>query len=295
MPGSSDKMIGKALASASDQVMVDLEDAVAPREKAAARRTTVEALRNSETSSTPRQVRSVRINDVATGWALDDLLALFDHDTPREDSVILPKAEAVGHVHWLDHTLTMLERRIGITEQTAIELQIEGPAGLSIVAELIQASTRVASVSFGPWDFLAAMQMPLPWETRVLGPERCDTFLATIAVACRRFGVQAMDGPHPTIDDADGVAVAAGRAADLGFDGKWAIHPAQLEPINRVFTPTETAWLAAHRVIDAYDEAIASGDGAVALDGVLVDEASRRLAHATVERGRAAGLTRPTD
>lgn len=297
VPGSSEKMITKAQTLPADQIFLDLEDSVAPVAKPAARATIVEALNHGDWSG---KTRVVRVNDADTEWAHEDVLTIVRGAGRNLDCIMLPKVEKVAHIHWLDILLSQLERELGIEEGTVgIEAQIEGPAGLSEIDAIAAATARTETLIFGPGDFMAAMKMPAltigaPGAT---GFDPFDTVLMTIAMTARKYGLQAIDGPYAIIKDTEGYRAAAERAAAYGYDGKWVLHPAQLETANEVFAPAQSDYDKAELILEAYahyTSADGGGRGAVMLGDEMIDEASRKLALVTAERGRTLNMARTT-
>ena len=297
VPGSSEKMLKKAQTLPADQVFLDLEDAVAPSAKPGARATIVEVLNHGDWTG---KTRVVRVNDADTEWAHEDVLHLVRGAGANLDCIMLPKVEKVAHIQWLDILLTQVEREMGLpVGGIGIEAQIEGPSGLLDIDAIAAATPRTETLIFGPGDFMAAMKMPAltigaPGES---GFDPFDTVMMTIAMAARKHGLQAIDGPFAVIRDVDGYTKAAERAAAYGFDGKWVLHPGQIEAANEVFAPDQDLYDKAELIIEAYDyytSAAGGGLGAVMLGDEMIDEASRKLATATAERGRLLQMTRTT-
>jgi citrate lyase subunit beta / citryl-CoA lyase len=267
-PGSSARMIEKAAALRCDGLVLDLEDSVAPAMKAAAREVVRDALQTIDFGETEV---AVRVNAVSTPWFGADVDALKD---AKIDALVLSKAETVRDVHVADHVLERMERG----RPMALYLLIESGAALERIADLVAASPRCAGVIFGAADFAASTGVA--FNARGLAYAR-----SRLAAAAAAAGVQALDHVHPQIDNAAGLEAEARHARDIGFTGKWAIHPRQAEIITRVFSPTPGEIEEAHRILHLNDAMLDAGKGAVADNGVLVDEAvikimRRRLAMA---------------
>jgi citrate lyase subunit beta / citryl-CoA lyase len=293
VPGSSTKMLTKAQTLEVDEVFLDLEDAVAPAAKTQARANIVAALREGDWGT---KTVSVRINDASTPWATDDLTEVVAGAGAAIDTIMLPKVEDLAHLNWLDVALTQLELRLGLTVgRLGIEAQIEGPRGL-LIADRIAAHPRVEALIFGPGDFNAAMQLPGLTIGGEQGEHRpLDTVFVTLAVAARAHGIQVIDGPYGVIADLPGFERAAERAVAFGFDGKWVLHPSQVEAGNHIFSPRQSDYDRAEDILEAYEHgrsAEGGQRGAVMLGDEMIDEASRRMAEVTAEKGRRAGLTR---
>jgi citrate lyase subunit beta/citryl-CoA lyase len=290
-------MMAKAQGLAADEVMLDLEDAVASLAKEAARANVVAALGDQAWSG---QTRAVRVNDVTTPWTYRDVIDVVEGAGDRLDCLVLPKVESVVHVQWLDLLLSQIEASLGLpVGRIGIEVQIESARGLVAVDEIAASSPRIETLVFGPADFIASVNL----RTTVVGeqPTGYDTgdayhyVLMRILVAARANGIQAIDGPYLAIHDLDGFRRVAGRAAALGFDGKWVIHPGQIDAANEVFAPSQADFDHAELVLDAYERATSPDGGmrgAIALEGEMIDEASRKMALVMSAKGRAAGLVR---
>ena len=297
VPASSERFLAKARDLPADEVFLDLEDAVAPAAKDTARRNAAAAL----ASGTWRAgVRAVRINDATTPWAYRDVIEVAEGAPGGVDVIVLPKVTSPGHVTWLDLLLTQIERATGRDGQPAgrigIEAQIEDAAGLAAVDAIAAASDRLEALVFGPADFMASVGMR-SLDVGVQPPGYAgDAFhypLMRILVAARAHGLQAIDGPYLKIRDVDGFRRAAAGAAALGYDGKWVLHPGQIDAANEVFAPGQAEYDRAERILDAYEHATTVDQrGAVMLGDEMIDEASRKMALGLAAKGRAAGLQR---
>ena len=291
VPGSSEKMLAKAATLDADQVFLDLEDAVSPLEKEAARSTVVQALRTHDYGG---KTRVVRVNGVTTQWCLNDILEVVSGAGHQLDCVMVPKVEDAGTVHFVDHVLTQLETQHGIPNRIGIEAQIESPAGVVNLKEIATASERVETLIFGPGDYAASVgvaQLVIGSVDPGYPGDQWHYALSAIVTTARAFGLQAIDGPYTDIKNTDEYRRLCHRARLVGFDGKWVLHPAQVEIANEVFTPTQEQFDAASRLLDAYHHATTvERKGAVMHEGQMIDEASRKIATEVVARGRAAGM-----
>lgn len=292
VPGSSERFIAKARGVEADCIFLDLEDAVAPAEKQAARATIAAAL-NSPQGWRPGTV-TVRVNDWTTPWTTQDVWQVVSAAGAHVDALVLPKVTGADQVRALDLVLTQAEQEAGLpVGRIGIEVQIEDAQGLLHAAEIAAASPRNESLVFGPGDYMASMGMAgLTVGAGIEGypGDHFHHVLSTILVAARAHGLQAIDGPWVTIKDIEGFRASAARAAALGYDGKWVIHPTQIEAGNQVFTPAEATLARARRIVAEYAEATERAHGAVGaivVDGEMVDEAGVKLARTL--RARAGG------
>jgi citrate lyase subunit beta / citryl-CoA lyase len=297
VPGSSVKMLGKAQGLPADQVFLDIEDSVAPLAKPDARKNIVAALNDGDWAG---KTRVVRVNDLTTPWTYQDVITVVEGAGANLDCVMLPKVQTAAQVHWLDLLLTQIERTVGLpVGRIGIEAQIENAKGLVNVDEIAGASPRVETIIFGPADFMASINM----KSLVVGeqPPGYDVgdayhyILMRILMAARTYDLQAIDGPYLQIKDVDGFRRVASRSAALGFDGKWVLHPGQVDAANEVYSPSQTDYDHAELILDAYEfyTSEAGGKrGAVMLGDEMIDEASRKMALVVAGKGRAAGMTR---
>jgi citrate lyase subunit beta/citryl-CoA lyase len=287
-------MLAKAAGLPADEIFLDLEDSVAlPEKNDQTRQNVVDALL---TENWLAKTRVVRINGVSSQWWLRDLVYVVERAPASLDCVMLPKVEGPSHVHAVDHVLSQLEAELGIEQPIGIEVQIESPRGLVEIEQIAGASRRLETLIFGPGDFAAALGIP-QLSVGTIDPEypadQWHYALFRIAVTARAFGLQAIDGPYAQIRDLDGFEEVARRSRHLGFDGKWALHPAQIEPCNRIYSPTRDEYERAKRMLAALAAAEEGRLGAVLFEGEMIDEASRKMAEGVAAKGRAAGLERP--
>ena len=291
VPGSNPRMMEKAADSAADEVFLDLEDACAPLEKPAARTKVVEALRTHDWHG---KTRVVRINQVTSQFAFDDLREVVTDAGDIVDCIMVPKVRNAGDIAFVDRALLQLEQTLGLDRRIGIEAQIEDAEGLMRAEEIAFASDRLETLTYGPADFSASLQLPslTVGNTYNYPGDIFHYVLFKLAVAARAAGIQVIDGPYLLIRDIDGFRAAASRAAALGYDGKWVLHPGQIEPANQVFTPSQDDFDKAVQILDAYRHATeVERKGAVMMGDEMIDEASRKMAQQFYARGVAAGLT----
>jgi len=284
-------MLRKAASSPADQVFLDLEDSVAPLAKTDETRANVVRALSEETWRAPTRV--VRVNAVGTQWCFRDIAYVVERGACDLDCIMLPKVEDAGDVHFADRLLSELEAELGLDRRIGLELQIESPRGLVNIESIAAASARTETLIFGPGDFAASAGLPqlsVGAADDDYGGDQWHYVLWRILVTARAFGLQAIDGPYARFRDIDGFRAVALRARSLGFDGKWAIHPDQVECCNAVFAPSSEQFERASRILDAYREATHGSVGAVVFEGEMIDEATRRMSEQVVARGRAAGL-----
>ncbi|MGN6244891.1 MAG: HpcH/HpaI aldolase/citrate lyase family protein [Motilibacteraceae bacterium] len=297
VPGSSTKMVEKAKGLPADQVFLDLEDAVAPLAKPDARKNIVAALNEGGWGS---KVRTVRVNDWTTQWTYRDVVEVVEGAGANLDCIMLPKVQTPEQVVALDVLLTQIEKTMGYeVGRIGIEAQIENALGLTNVNGIAAASPRVETIIFGPADFMASINM----KSLVVGeqPPGYDVgdayhyILMQILMAARAYDKQAIDGPYLQIRDVDGFKRVAGRSAALGFDGKWVLHPGQIDAANEVFSPRQEDYDHAELILDAYAYYTSEAGGkrgAAMLGDEMIDEASRKMALVVAGKGRAAGMAR---
>ncbi len=301
VPGSQPGMFEKAAQSNADVVFLDLEDAVAPDEKEQARKNIIEALNDIHWGS---KTMSVRINGLDTHYMYRDVVDVLEKAGERLDLIMIPKVGTAADVYAIDMLVTQIEDAMGYKTRIGFEHIIETALGMQNVSEIAAASKRNESLHFGVADYAASMRA----RTTVIGGvnenyavltdplndgsravhwgDMWHYALARMVVAARANGLRPIDGPFGDFQDPDGYKAAAKRAAVLGCEGKWAIHPSQVTLANEVMSPSEAEVTKAQRILEAMAEAEAVGKGAVSLDGRLIDYASIRQAQVMVEKAR---------
>ena len=296
VPGSSPKMIQKAKTLPADQVFLDLEDAVAPDAKSQARAQVAAALAEDGWAG---QLRGVRVNDWTTPWTHADVIEVVARAGSSVDVVVLPKVTEAAHVHALDLLLSQLEATHGLPlGRIGIEAQIEDARGLTNI-DAIASAPRVQALVLGPADLMASLNMrTLEVGEQPAGYDVGDAYhhvLMRILVSARAHGVAAIDGPYLKVRDVDAFRRVAGRSAALGYDGKWVLHPDQIEAGNEIFSPRQEAYDHAELILEAYEwhtSRAGGARGAVMLGDEMIDEASRKMALVIAGQGRAAGMQR---
>ena len=304
VPGSSENLLPKAAASAADVVFLDLEDAVAPDDKPQARKNVIRALNDLDWS---KKTVSVRINGLDTHFMYRDVVDVVEQAGGALDLIMIPKVGTAADVYALDMLVTQIEDAVGLEKRIGFELIIETALGMQNVHEISAASPRIESLHFGVADYAASTRA----RTTNIGGANPDYAILTDAdesgdrtvhwgdmwhyaiarmvVAARANGLRPVDGPFGDFSDPDGYRAAARRAAVLGCEGKWAIHPSQIGPANEEFSPSAAEVEKAKRVLAAMEQAQAEGKGAVALDGRLIDIASIRQAENLVRKAEQTG------
>ncbi len=280
-------MVEKALTSEADGVFLDLEDAVAPDNKAGARKDVTRALK--ELDWRDRQ-RLYRANALDTPYFYRDLIEVVEEAGGSLEAVIIPKVNRPEDLHAVSTLLSQLELATDLKPgRIKLEAQIESAEGLTNVDTIARATPRLQTLHFGPGDFAASLRMPQSsigvmdeWDEAYPG-HRFHYAMQRIVVAARAAGVRVLDGPVADYGDEEGLRRGCLIARSLGFDGKWCIHPAQIGVVNEVFSPTEKEVEWAKKVVAAYEEANAAGSGSVSVDGQMVDAASIRMARNTLD------------
>ncbi len=299
VPGSNPKLFEKAAASAADVVFLDLEDAVAPDDKEQARKNVIEAINDVDWGS---KTLSLRINGLDTHYMYRDVVDVLEQTNGRLDLFMIPKVGTAADVYAVDMLVTQIEDAKGREKRIGFEHIIETALGMANVDAIAQASKRNESLHFGVADYAASTKAR---TTVIGGPNALYGVLtdkeedkprdfhwgdmwhyavARMVVACRANGLRPIDGPFGDFSDPDGFVAQANRAAVLGCEGKWAIHPSQIELANQVNSPSEAEVTKAKRILEAMDQAQKEGKGAVALDGRLIDIASIKQAEVLVKK-----------
>ena len=286
VPGSNPRFIAKAATSPADEIMLDLEDGVAPGVRPEARANIVKALNELDWGA---RIRAVRVNDIRTQWFYQDVIAIGEGAGRCLDVMILPKVHRPEDVYMLDMLLGQIEAAKGWTARIGIEAQIESAEGMANVEQIARASRRLETLIFGPGDYAASLGVPIlsiGGQPFAYPGHLWHAALSRIVVAAKAAGLEALDGPYGQYQDLEGLRESALLARALGCDGKWAIHPSQLAPLNEIFTPTDEELREAQRIYDQYTSAsTAQGAGATTLDGGLVDAASVRMAERMLAKG----------
>jgi malyl-CoA/(S)-citramalyl-CoA lyase len=295
VPGSNMPMLEKAPGLGADVVMLDLEDAVAPDDKPQARRNVIAALSELDWSGC---AVTLRINGLDTHYCYRDIVDVVEQSGEWLDTVLIPKVGSAGDVHLVATLLTQIEEAVGIEKTIGISALIEAAGMVNLDEIAATAPERMEALIFGVADYAASIESHTasiggsdagyamltdpnedPGVSRELHwGDQWHYPLARIAVTCRAHGLRPIDGPFGDFRDAEGYLVAARRASILGFEGKWCIHPSQVELANEVFSPNQRLVSRTRRIMAAMEEAARTGQGAVSLDGRLIDQASLRMA-----------------
>jgi malyl-CoA/(S)-citramalyl-CoA lyase len=298
VPATSTHFFEKAARGAADSIFLDLEDAIAPARKAQARTEAIRALNEIDWGL---KLLSVRVNGLDTAWALEDIVDVA-RNCPRLDLILLPKTSTAFDVKFVDQILTLIERETKRDKKIGIEVLIETAQGVANVEDIACSSSRLEAMVFGVGDYTVEMQT----QDIVFGRPNSDYSvlseknqqgqrhphvndqwhfaMARIANACRANGLRPIDGPFTDFSDGEGFLSSAWRAKSLGFEGKWAIHPTQIDSANAVFSPSQSEIDWAVRIVNLLEEVNSQGRGAVAENGVLIDMAHLKKANLILNR-----------
>jgi citrate lyase subunit beta/citryl-CoA lyase len=289
-PGSSEKMMEKAATSDADLVFLDLEDAVAPSEKVASRAKVVTAL---TTLDWGRKTRAMRMNALDTQWAYEDVIHVVEESQGCLDLIIVPKVKCAADVRWVDILLTQIEMKLGREKPVALEVLIEEVEAMVNVEEIARASSRLEALIFGPGDYSASQGVrvgSIGGEANRYPGDLWHYARNKIVIAARAAGIEAVDGPYANFGKPEGYREECQRSLTLGFVGKWAIHPSQIEIANEVYSPTKEEVERARAMVADYAKAEAEGLGSVAVNGVMVDAASARLMRNVIRKADLFGM-----
>ena len=289
VPGSSEKMLEKAARFEVDSIVLDLEDAVAPNAKEHARELVISALNSQDWQA---QTISVRINATSTPWCHDDVVQLLTRASDNISTLVLAKTNRPADVHFLHLLLDQLEQKLGLSTRIGIDGLIEDVRGLINIEDIAASSDRLESLIFGMGDYSASQHMRLD-AIGSSGDYPADIWhypRFKLIAACHAHGLDPIDGPYAIFNDLETLQTEASRAATLGMFGKWAIHPNQTEILQATFAPSKDAITTARQQKSAFEEAVAAGQGAISVDGVMVDAASIRLVQNLLDRADLYGL-----
>jgi len=301
VPGTNIRAMAKAPTLGADLVFLDLEDAVAPDDKEQARSKVIEALLGRDWT---RSAVSVRVNGLDTHWCYRDVVDVVERAGEVLDTVLVPKVGSASDVEFVATLLDQIEQRNGwIAGRIGIHILIETAKGMANVESISRARPdRLEAMVFGVADYAASVRArttnigganpdyavltdpDAAGERRLHWGDQWHFGISRMVAACRAEGLRPIDGPFGDFEDAEGFRAAARRAAALGCEGKWAIHPSQVALANEVFTPSEAEVVKARRILEAMEQAAKEGKGAVALDGRLIDAASIRMAEALIAK-----------
>ena len=284
VPGSSPKMFEKALNSNADYIFLDLEDAVSPNDKIDARKNVITAIREINWKDKGKTI-SIRINGLDTHYMYRDVIEIIEEVGNKVDTLLIPKVGSASDVYMVDCLLNQIEQNKKFTNTIGLECLIETALGMSNIQFIAKSSSRLEALHFGVADYAASMRA----RTVVIGGLNPDYpgdqwhhGLSQLVMTCRAYGLRAIDGPFGDFNDQEAYTASAKRAAAIGIEGKWAIHPSQIDLANKVFSPPEAEVNKAKRIIEELEKAAKEGKGAAQLDGRMIDAASARMAENVV-------------
>ena len=284
VPGSSPKMFEKAITSNADVVFLDLEDAVSPQDKIPSRQNIIKAIKEMNWKEKGKTI-SIRINSLDTHYMYRDVIEIVEEVGEKIDTILIPKAGSASDVYMVDCLLAQIEDNKKFKNKIGIECLIETALGMSNIKEIAKSSERLEALHFGVADYAASLKA----RTVIIGGLNPDYpgdqwhhGLSQLVMTCRAYGLRAIDGPFGDFNDKEAYIASAKRAAAIGFDGKWAIHPSQIDLANEVFSPPEKEVSKAIRILEELEKAAKEGKGAAQLDGRMIDAASARMAENVV-------------
>ncbi|MEM9147024.1 MAG: CoA ester lyase [Pseudomonadota bacterium] len=285
VPASNPTMIDKAADSTADYVFLDLEDAVAPPEKEQARKNCVQALNDIDWAAKGKTV-SVRINGLDTHYMYRDVVDVMEQAGSRVHTLLVPKVGVPADLYMVEAMVNQVEQGEGFETRVGLEALIETALGMANVEAIAQFGGRLEALHFGVADYAASLRARTV-NIGGLNPDypgdQWHAGISRMVVACRAYGLRAIDGPFGDFSDPDGYKDGARRAAALGCEGKWAIHPSQIVLANEVFSPPLAEITRARRIVEELRRAEAEGKGAASLDGKMIDAASERMAQNVID------------
>ena len=293
VPASNWGMIQKTAAAQADAVCIDLEDAVAPGEKEASRANVIRAYKELDFG---RKLRLFRMNGLDTYFAYRDLVEIVEAAGDKIDLIVVPKVNRPEDIYFVETLLSQIESYKGFERPIGIEALIETAAGCINIREIAAASARLEGFVYGSGDYAASVQMPLESigeldeNDRIYPGHRWHYVMHAIVSAARAYQKRAIDGPFAGIKNPEGLKQACKVGRAMGFDGKWCIHPSQIETVNQTFVPSEKDIQWAQLVLNEYEAALREGRGAISVKGKMIDVASLRICRTIVERAQLAGL-----
>ena len=293
VPASNWSMIQKTATARADAVCIDLEDAVAPDEKEASRANVVRAYRELDFGD---KLRMFRMNGLDTHFAYRDLVEIVEAAGDHIDLIVIPKVNRPEDVYVVETLLGQIESYKKYSRPIGIEALIETALGCVNIREIAACSERLEGFVYGPGDYAASVRMPmesigeLDENDRIYPGHRWHHVMHSIVSAAKAYNKRAVDGPFAGIKNPEGLVQACKIGRAMGFDGKWCIHPSQIETVNQTFVPSEKEIGWARMVLDEYEAALREGRGAISVKGKMIDVASLRMCRAIVERAKLAGL-----
>lgn len=292
-PASNWKMLQKTAATQADAVCIDLEDAVAVDEKEASRENIIRACTELDFGN---KLKMYRMNGLDTGFAYRDIIEIVEAAGDGIDLIVVPKVNCPEDIYFVETLLTQIERHKNIERPIGIEALIETAAGCVNIKEIAASSDRLEGFIYGSGDYAASVQMPmesigeLDENDRIYPGHRWHYVMHAIVSAARAYQKRVIDSPFAGIKNPEGLKQACKVARAMGFDGKWCIHPSQIETVNETFVPSEDDIEWAQTVLSAYEAALKEGRGAISVKGKMVDVASLKMCHTIVNRAKLAGL-----
>jgi len=280
VPGSSQKFFEKAYNSNADYILLDLEDSISPNDKLTARKNVITALNEINWKKKNKTI-SVRINGLGTSYIEEDILNIIGQAGDKIDTILIPKVESKNDIYIIDNLITNAEKENKLINKIGIECLIETVLAMINIKEIATSSNRLESLHFGPGDYAASIRA----RTTIIGGLNPDYpgdqwhyALSKLVLTCRAYGLRAIDGAFDDYHDSNSYTATAKRAAAMGLEGKWAIHPSQIDLANEVFSPTEVEVERAIKILDEIDKIALLGKGVAQFNGRMIDSASARMA-----------------